>query len=91
MAARGLDIPEVKWQLIVSNSSQLTANHWFFYAPQIGLVINFDLPSTAEDYVHRGGRAGRLGREGVPRVFECMPVPPLLTCFLAISQPHLTK
>ncbi|KAF0814086.1 ATP-dependent RNA helicase RhlE [Andreprevotia sp. IGB-42] len=30
----------------------------------IGLVINFDLPKFAEDYVHRIGRTGRAGREG---------------------------
>jgi len=30
----------------------------------IGLVINYDLPDNAEDYVHRIGRTGRAGREG---------------------------
>ncbi len=30
----------------------------------IELVINFDLPDAAEDYVHRIGRTGRAGREG---------------------------
>ena len=28
-------------------------------------VINFDLPKVAEDYVHRIGRTGRAGAEGV--------------------------
>ncbi len=27
-------------------------------------VVNFELPDTAEDYVHRIGRTGRAGREG---------------------------
>lgn len=30
----------------------------------ISLVINFDLPDNAEDYVHRIGRTGRAGRSG---------------------------
>ncbi len=30
----------------------------------IELVINYDLPATAEDYVHRIGRTGRAGKTG---------------------------
>jgi ATP-dependent RNA helicase RhlE len=30
----------------------------------IELVINFDLPEQAEDYVHRAGRTGRAGKAG---------------------------
>ncbi|MBI1908118.1 DEAD/DEAH box helicase [Candidatus Uhrbacteria bacterium] len=30
----------------------------------IGLVINYDLPDSADDYVHRIGRTGRAGHEG---------------------------
>ena len=30
----------------------------------IGHVINFDIPSTREDYIHRIGRTGRFGAEG---------------------------
>jgi len=30
----------------------------------IELVINYDLPSVAEDYVHRIGRTGRAGDKG---------------------------
>lgn len=41
VAARGLDIPEVK------------------------VVINVTFPLTAEDYVHRIGRTGRAGKEGL--------------------------
>jgi ATP-dependent RNA helicase DDX3X len=40
VAARGLDIPNVKH------------------------VINFDLPSDIEEYVHRIGRTGRMGNLG---------------------------
>lgn len=32
---------------------------------QLGHVINFELPYNAEDYVHRIGRTGRAGKEGV--------------------------
>merc|ERR1711920_50687 len=31
----------------------------------VGLVVNFDPPSNAEDYVHRIGRTGRAGAKGV--------------------------
>lgn len=30
----------------------------------IGLVVNYDLPTTVEDYVHRTGRTGRAGKSG---------------------------
>lgn len=33
--------------------------------PQLTHVINFDVPSAPESYVHRIGRVGRAGREGV--------------------------
>jgi len=32
---------------------------------QVGLVLNYDLPSRCETYVHRIGRCGRFGRKGV--------------------------
>lgn len=32
---------------------------------QVSLVINFDLPSNKENYLHRIGRSGRFGRKGV--------------------------
>jgi ATP-dependent RNA helicase RhlE len=32
---------------------------------QLPIVINFDLPAVAEDYVHRIGRTGRAGMEGL--------------------------
>jgi superfamily II DNA/RNA helicase len=33
--------------------------------PNVSHVFNFDVPSHAEDYVHRIGRTGRAGRTGV--------------------------
>ncbi|MFV2033823.1 MAG: DEAD/DEAH box helicase [Halocynthiibacter sp.] len=32
--------------------------------PNVSHIINFDVPSHAEDYVHRIGRTGRAGRKG---------------------------
>ncbi|KAL9626299.1 MAG: hypothetical protein Q9164_007905, partial [Protoblastenia rupestris] len=45
VAARGLDIPDVK------------------------VVINVTFPLTVEDYVHRIGRTGRAGKEGLAVTF----------------------
>jgi len=33
-------------------------------APRTSLVVNFDVPRTATDYLHRAGRTARLGRNG---------------------------
>ena len=45
VAARGLDIPNVKH------------------------VVNFDMPSDIEEYVHRIGRTGRVGNLGLATSF----------------------
>ena len=45
VAARGLDIPNVKH------------------------VVNYDLPSSIDEYVHRIGRTGRLGNQGLATAF----------------------
>lgn len=37
--------------------------------PEISHVINYDLPDSAEDYVHRIGRTGRAGRTGTALTF----------------------
>ena len=34
-------------------------------AQQVSLVINYDLSSNRENYMHRIGRGGRFGRKGV--------------------------
>lgn len=36
---------------------------------RIGMVVNFDVPREAEAYVHRIGRTGRAGREGLALTF----------------------
>ena len=33
--------------------------------PQVNLVVNYDLPSCKETYIHRIGRCGRFGKKGV--------------------------
>ena len=37
--------------------------------PGINLVVNYDAPRMAEDYVHRIGRTGRAGRAGIAVTF----------------------
>ena len=32
---------------------------------QVSLVINYDIPTNKENYIHRIGRSGRFGRKGV--------------------------
>jgi ATP-dependent RNA helicase RhlE len=39
--------------------------------PSISHVVNYDLPNSAADYVHRIGRTGRAGRSGVALSFVC--------------------
>lgn len=37
--------------------------------PHVTHVINFDLPSDIDDYVHRIGRTGRAGKKGMATAF----------------------
>ena len=41
------------------------------HIPDVTHVINYDLPEDAEDYVHRIGRTGRAGAEGIALSFCC--------------------
>jgi len=41
------------------------------HVEDVSLVINFDLPNDAEDYVHRIGRTGRAGASGTAISFAC--------------------
>ena len=40
--------------------------------PSVSHVFNYDVPSHAEDYVHRIGRTGRAGRDG-KAIMICVP------------------
>jgi superfamily II DNA/RNA helicase len=37
--------------------------------PSVSQVINFDMPENLEEYVHRIGRTGRMGRDGTAITF----------------------
>ena len=41
------------------------------HVEDVSLVINYDLPQDAEDYVHRIGRTGRAGASGEAISFAC--------------------
>ena len=45
----------------------------------ISHIINYDIPQFADDYVHRVGRTGRMGREGVAFTFVTPEEGPQLT------------
>jgi superfamily II DNA/RNA helicase len=38
---------------------------------QVSLVINYELPTQRESYIHRIGRSGRFGRKGVTINLVC--------------------
>ncbi|MDX1961894.1 MAG: DEAD/DEAH box helicase [Pirellulales bacterium] len=70
----------------------------------ISHIINYDVPEFCDDYVHRVGRTGRMGREGVAYTFVTPEEGPQLTRievrinkqlirdeiegFAAVSRPH---
>ncbi len=41
------------------------------HIPEVNYVVNFDLPTDAEDYVHRIGRTGRAGASGTAISLIC--------------------
>jgi len=41
------------------------------HIPEVSHVFNFDLPTMAEDYVHRIGRTARAGESGIAISFAC--------------------
>ena len=45
----------------------------------ISHIINYDIPEFCDDYVHRVGRTGRMGREGVAYTFVAPEEGPQLT------------
>jgi superfamily II DNA/RNA helicase len=57
----------------------------------IAIVINYDFPLQMEDYIHRIGRTGRAGKQGIAYSFftpECFYLAPdLITVLLDSKQP----
>jgi ATP-dependent RNA helicase RhlB len=41
------------------------------HVDDISIVVNYDIPERAEDYVHRIGRTGRAGQKGKSIGFVC--------------------
>jgi len=60
MAARGLDLPRLRCAESVGDMSILLWNTTHSLACPRSHVVNFDLPHSAREYVHRAGRTGRL-------------------------------
>ena len=38
---------------------------------RVNIVINFDMPTNSNEYLHRVGRAGRFGTKGLAITFVC--------------------
>ena len=55
------------------------------------LVVNFDLPTVAEDYVHRIGRTGRAGAEGVAISLVCADEVDLLSAIEKLTSQVLRR
>jgi ATP-dependent RNA helicase DeaD len=54
----------------------------------ISHVINFDIPDDAENYLHRIGRTGRMGKDGLAYLFVCPDQgEPLTAIELLINKP----
>ena len=61
---------------------------------QVSLVINYDLPTNRENYIHRIGRGGRFGRKGVAINFVTTEDVRMLrdierSCLFFMGFPHL--
>jgi superfamily II DNA/RNA helicase len=55
------------------------------------LVVNFDLPTVAEDYVHRIGRTGRAGADGVAISLVCADEVDLLSAIEKLTRQVLRR
>ncbi|CDG82607.1 DEAD/DEAH box helicase [Janthinobacterium agaricidamnosum] len=58
---------------------------------QLPLVVNFDLPTVAEDYIHRIGRTGRAGATGEAISLVCADEVDLLSAVEALTRQSLRR
>ncbi|WP_300753632.1 DEAD/DEAH box helicase [Janthinobacterium sp.] len=58
---------------------------------QLPHVVNFDLPTVAEDYIHRIGRTGRAGASGVALSLVCADEVELLSAIEALIRQTLKR
>lgn len=54
--------------------------------PHVAHVINFDLPRSVDDYVHRIGRTGRAGKSGLATAFFSEKNSPLAKALAQLMQ-----
>ena len=55
------------------------------------LVVNFDLPIVAEDYIHRIGRTGRAGQKGEAISLVCADEVNMLSAIEVLTRQTLTR
>ena len=58
--------------------------------PEVTHVINYDIPDSIEDYIHRCGRTGRMARHGIATSFltlDCKIAAELRDLLEALEQP----
>ncbi|MCX7290801.1 helicase-related protein, partial [Janthinobacterium sp.] len=58
---------------------------------QLPVVVNFDLPTVAEDYIHRIGRTGRAGASGEAISLVCADEVELLSAVEALTRQTLKR
>ncbi len=73
------DVPQKKREKLLSNFKEGVCNILIatdvaargLHIPDVNFVVNFDLPTDAEDYVHRIGRTARAGASGTAISLIC--------------------
>lgn len=61
------DFGEGKYSTLIATDVAARGLH----IPDVSHIFNFDLPQSAEDYVHRIGRTARAGKSGAALSFAC--------------------